>query len=121
MTTIYINEKTDTGKRVLREIAENTQIEKVEDFTVTHDKNGKPIGYTVEEIFAEVDVNLFEAYGVDFAKIMQMLNSGEIKENELTDELLLSSQFKYKPYPGFKQKSLSHPHIELVKALVSEP
>ncbi|MDR2692387.1 MAG: hypothetical protein LBB73_08920 [Dysgonamonadaceae bacterium] len=98
MTTVYINEKTDAGKRILREVAENPQIGKV---------NDNPAGYTVEEVFAGVDVKLSEAYGIDFAKIMQMLNSGEIKESELTDELLLSSLFQYKLHPEFEPRSSS--------------
>jgi hypothetical protein len=66
------------------------------------DENGVPIGHSIEEIEYELDQQLSEAYGVDFHKVTRMRESGELKEEELTNELLLSPAFKYEPYPGFK-------------------
>jgi hypothetical protein len=76
------------------------------------DANGVPTGHTEEEFPAELDVVLSEAYGIDFAKVMQLIASGELDEDEITDELLFSPQFKYEPYPGFKPK----PHLFVLRS-----
>jgi hypothetical protein len=92
MTVIDIDETTKAGQHRHPHIA--------------YDANGVPTGYTVEEVFAEVDKNLSEAYGIDFAKVTRLVDSGELSEDEVTNELLLSPEFKYEPYPGFKPKPL---------------
>jgi hypothetical protein len=76
------------------------------EFKIPRDKNGKPIGYTVDEVFDEIDQKLSKFYGVDFMKITQMIRSGALDENDISNELLCSQEFKYEPYPGFKPKPL---------------
>ncbi|MDR3338635.1 MAG: hypothetical protein LBT25_00825 [Candidatus Symbiothrix sp.] len=107
MVTVAIDETTALGKRILHELSENSNVGQVKDFEIQIDENGVPIGYTVDEVFAEIDHNLSEHYGVDFAKVSLLINSGELDLDELTEELLLGPEFKYEPYPGFKPKPLS--------------
>jgi hypothetical protein len=59
------------------------------------DENGNLIGYTLDEVFDEVDRNLSEAYGIDFMKLTRMVRSGEATMDEMTDERLRSPEFKY--------------------------
>jgi hypothetical protein len=66
------------------------------------DQNGKFIGYTWEAVRDELTRKMSEEYGVDFFKVDRMKASGMLKEKDITNELLLSSEFKYEPYPGFK-------------------
>jgi hypothetical protein len=66
------------------------------------DKNGKLIGYTWEEVAYAIDQQLSEAYGVDFHKVARLREAGVLKDKDVTNELLLSPEFKYEPYPGFK-------------------
>jgi hypothetical protein len=73
---------------------------------IAYDANGIPTGHTLAEFSSELDRRLSELYGVDFAKITQLVDSGELNEDEITNELLLSPEFKYEPYPGFKPKPL---------------
>ncbi|MDR3194265.1 MAG: hypothetical protein LBT76_03100 [Tannerella sp.] len=123
MVTVDIDETTTVGQRILRELSENPTAEQVKDFEIPLDENGVPIGYTVDEVFAEIDHNLSEHYGVDFAKVSLLINSGELDEDELTDEMLLSPEFKYEPYPGFKPKPLPadfKPDPDIAAALFSE-
>ena len=79
MTVIDIEETTETGKYLLR------------------NKQGIPIGYTLDEVFAEVDRNLSETYGIDFFKVNEMINSGKLDLDELTNEMLHGREFKYEP------------------------
>jgi hypothetical protein len=95
-----------TDELLLRPEFECLEAEKTRTFEIPRDENGDPIGYTLEEVFAEVDRNLSEAYGVDFAKVDRLIASGELNEDEITNELLLRPEFKYEPYPGFKPKPL---------------
>jgi hypothetical protein len=67
-----------------------------------YDKNGAFVGRTWDVVQDELTWKLSEAYGVDFFKVDRMIASGELKEDELTNELLLSPEFKFEPYPGFK-------------------
>jgi hypothetical protein len=76
-------------------------------FKIPRDVNGKPIGTPWEEVRNRLNIKLSEAYGVDFTKVSQLIDSGELHDNELTNELLLSSEFKYEPYPDFKPKPRS--------------
>ncbi|MDR0834693.1 MAG: hypothetical protein LBN93_11025 [Candidatus Symbiothrix sp.] len=78
----------------------------VMEFKIPRDANGKPVGYTLDEVFSEVDHDLSEFYGVDFMKLTRMLDSGVLSMDEVTNEMLLSPKFKYEPYPGFKPKPL---------------
>ena len=57
-------------------------------------ENVIPMGYTLDEVFAEVDRSLSEMYGVDFFKINKMINSGKLNLDELTNEMSLGSEFK---------------------------
>ena len=76
------------------------------------DENGNPIGYSVEEVFDEIDKEMSEVYGIDFAKISRMMDSGELSDEDLTEELLESPEFEYKPYPGFKPKPRPVPEYD---------
>jgi hypothetical protein len=66
------------------------------------DKNGKLIGHTWEVVRERLTRQLSEAYGVDFFKVDRMREAGLLKAKDVTNELLLSPEFKYEPYPGFK-------------------
>jgi len=91
---------------------------------IPRDANGNPIGYTLDEVFAEVDLDLSEHYGVDFAKVNRLIDAGELDLDELTNEVLLSPEYKYEPYPGFKPKPLPadfKPDPAILAALFSEP
>jgi hypothetical protein len=66
------------------------------------DKNGKLVGYTWEAVRERLTRKMSEAYGVDFFKVTRMREIGLLKEKDTTNELLLSPEFKYEPYPGFK-------------------
>jgi hypothetical protein len=123
MVTVNINETTVLGKRIFQKLPENSSVGQVKDFEIPLDENGVPIGHTMEEVFAKVDYNLSEYYGVDFAKVSRLIDSGELDLDELTNELLLSQNFKYEPYPGFKPKPLPadfKPDPEISAALFSE-
>ncbi|MDR3184578.1 MAG: hypothetical protein LBT49_04145 [Prevotellaceae bacterium] len=65
------------------------------------DKNGKLVGYTWEAVRERLTRKMSEAYGVDFFKVDRMKEAGLLKEKDITNELLLSPEFKYEPYPGF--------------------
>lgn len=65
------------------------------------DKQDKP-WYTLEEVAYALDQQLSETYGVDFHKVTRLTEVGLLKEKDITNELLLSPEFKYEPYPGFK-------------------
>jgi hypothetical protein len=66
------------------------------------DENGKLVGHTWESVRYELTWKLSVAYGVDFFKVDRMREAGLLKEKDITNELLLSPDFKYEPYPGFK-------------------
>jgi hypothetical protein len=68
------------------------------------DENGVPIGYTVDEVFDEINLDWSETSGIDFIKLFRMVHSGEINLDDMTDERLYSPEFKYEPYPGFTPK-----------------
>ncbi|MDR2497241.1 MAG: efflux RND transporter permease subunit [Tannerellaceae bacterium] len=106
MTVIDIDETTEAGRDILRKLAKHPEAGQVKS-DIPLDENGEPIGYTLEEVFADVDKSLSEAYGVDFAKVSRLVRSGELKEEDITNELLLSAEFEYMPYPGFKPKRVS--------------
>jgi hypothetical protein len=106
MTVIDIDETTEIGRDILRQVAENPKAGKVRDFEITFDDDDVPIGYSLDEVFANVDKMLSEGYGVDFAKVHRMIESGELNDADLSDELLNRPEFAYKPYPEFKPKPL---------------
>jgi hypothetical protein len=66
------------------------------------DEHGKPIGIPWEEVRDELTRKFSEAYGVDFFKVDRMREAGLLKDKDVTNELLMSPEFKYEPYPGFK-------------------
>ena len=68
------------------------------------DQNGKFIGYTWEAVRDELTRKMSEEYGVDFFKVDRMKASGMLKEKDITNELLLSSEFKYEPDPALAPK-----------------
>jgi hypothetical protein len=53
--------------------------------------------HTVEEFAAELDGKLSEHFGVDFAKLARMVDSGELTPDEVTDALMDRPEFKYEP------------------------
>jgi hypothetical protein len=69
-------------------------------------ENGKPLGTPWEVVRERLNEQLSCHYGIDFNKVGQMIESGELSEDELTDELLASPRFKYEPSPGFKPQAL---------------
>jgi hypothetical protein len=73
------------------------------------DKNGKLVGYTMEAIVYALDQQLSEAYGVDFHKVTRMREAGLLKEKDVTNELLLSPEFKYVPNPALVSKPWLEP------------
>jgi hypothetical protein len=140
MVTAYVDETTKMGQRVLRNLRENPNAGAVYELLhnepkpcdagqpkivrAPRDANGNIIGHTLDEVFAKVDHKLSEHYGVDFAKVNRLINSGELNLDELTDEILYSPEYKYEPYPGFKPKPLPadfKPNPAIVAALFSEP
>jgi hypothetical protein len=122
MTVIDIDETTETGRRILRELATHPEAGKARALEIPCDENGNPIGTPWEEVREELDLMLSEAYGVDFAKVMGLIASGELDEDELTEERLLRPEFKYEPYPGFKPKPSPeyNPDSEWQAAFASE-
>ena len=64
--------------------------------TIPRDENGNPVGYTLDEVFADVDKTLSNHFGIDFAKVNRRLESGELDNSDITNELLLSPEFEYK-------------------------
>jgi hypothetical protein len=102
MIALDIDETTEIGQRILREVQEHPEAGRIGDFKIPRDENGVPIGFSVEEVFEGIDRELSEWYGVDFMKVDRMIEAGELREEDLTNELLLSPEFEYKPYPDFK-------------------
>jgi hypothetical protein len=102
MTVIDIDETTEAGQHILRHLAEHPEAGMAREYEIPCDEDGEPIGYTPDEVFSEVDEKLSEAYSIDFSKVTRLIDSGELTLDELTDELLLSPEFKYEPHPGFR-------------------
>ncbi|MDR0414238.1 MAG: hypothetical protein LBH84_02325 [Prevotellaceae bacterium] len=67
-------------------------------------KEGAPVGCTLDETFSAIDKKLSEIYWVDFTKVSELLGSGELNLDELTDDVLRSAEFKLEPNFGFKSK-----------------
>ena len=107
MYTVDIDETTEAGRDILRRIVQNPKAGRIREFEIPLDENGNSIGYTLDEVFADVDKMLSETYGVDFAKVNRMVELGELNDADVTDELLCSPAFAYKPYPGFERKPVS--------------
>jgi hypothetical protein len=72
----------------------------------TTDKDGNPVATPWETVKERLNEQLSRHYGVDFNKVLQMLQSGELSDNDLTAELLSSPPFRYEPSPGFKPQPL---------------
>jgi hypothetical protein len=70
----------------------------------TFDKNGKFTGRTWEAVRNELTWEMSEAYGVDFFKVNRMREAGMLQEKDITNELLLSSEFKFVPNPALAPK-----------------
>jgi hypothetical protein len=101
MTVIDIDETTEAGRRILRQLAEHPEAGKVREYEIPCDESGNPAGYApLREVFSEVDEKLSAAYGVDFAKAARLVESGELTLEEVTDEWLLSPELKYEAYSG---------------------
>jgi hypothetical protein len=64
------------------------------------DKNGKLIGRTWEVVRHELTWKLSTAYGVDFFKVARLRETGVLKDTDVTNELLLSPDFKFIPNPA---------------------
>jgi hypothetical protein len=97
MIAIEIDETTETGRSILRELADNPEAGTIMEDGTPCDGDGTPW----EEVLDEINRDMSEVYGVDFAKVTRLINSGEMDENDITNEMLLSPKFKYEPYPGF--------------------
>jgi hypothetical protein len=91
-----IEEQTEVGQR--------TDVREVDNFKIPRDENGKPIGRLWKDVRYDLEQELSEATGIDFHKIQEMKEAGLLDVDEVTDEMLLSPEFKYEPYPGFKPK-----------------
>jgi hypothetical protein len=101
MTTVFINES--TAAPATREIRHKAGSFKHSNKSgIPLDEHGEPIGTPWEEVRDELTRKMSEAYGVDFFKVDRMREAGLLKEKDITNELLLSPEFKYEPYPGFK-------------------
>ncbi|MDR0565909.1 MAG: hypothetical protein LBG47_02550 [Prevotellaceae bacterium] len=97
---------TKAGRRPLSAPEAASEAETVGKHEIPCDENGNPIGYTVDEVFDKIDLHLSEVYGVDFAKLSRLVKLGELSMDDVTDDMLLSPELKYEPYPGFKPKPL---------------
>jgi hypothetical protein len=64
------------------------------------DRNGKLVGRTWEVVRHELTWKLSTAYGVDFFKVDRMREAGLLKDKDVTNELLLSPDFKFVPNPA---------------------
>jgi hypothetical protein len=106
MVTVDIDDTTEAGMHILDELADNPEAGKVREFKIPRDENGNPIGIPAEEVFAEIDRDLSEHFGIDFAKVTELVDSGKLNPDEITDELLYRPEYKYEPYPGFKPRPL---------------
>ncbi|MDR1676720.1 MAG: hypothetical protein LBR86_09675 [Tannerella sp.] len=64
MTVIDIDETTETGGCIFRELAEHPEAGKAREFEIPCDENGEPIGTPWEEVREDM-YNVSEHYGVD--------------------------------------------------------
>jgi hypothetical protein len=84
------------------------------------DKNGKFVGRTWEAVRDELTWELSTAYGIDFFKIDRMTAAGMLKAKDITNELLLSPDFKFvpnparapKPWPKFDDEEIVDEELE---------
>jgi hypothetical protein len=103
MTTVFTNEATIAGKQPLTHVAHpKVGFKHSGKPGIPLDEHGEPIGTPWEEVQYELTRKLSEAYGVDFFKVTRLREAGLLKDKDVTNELLLSPDFKYEPYPGFK-------------------
>jgi hypothetical protein len=65
MTVIDIDETTEAGKRILRELAEHPEAGHARTYEIPRDENGNPIGTPWETVRERMYNNLSEHYGVD--------------------------------------------------------
>jgi hypothetical protein len=65
MIAIDIDETTEAGRHILRELAANPEAGKAGAYKIPRDKDGNPIGTPWEEIRERMYTNLSEHYGVD--------------------------------------------------------
>ena len=65
MTVIDIDETTEAGRRILRELAEHPEAGKAREYEIPCDENGNPIGTPWEEVLEDIYNDLSEHYGVD--------------------------------------------------------
>jgi hypothetical protein len=70
----------------------------------TFDENGKFIGRTWEAVRYALTWKMSEAYGVDFFKVDRMREAGLLKDKDVTNELLLSPDFRFVPNPALAPK-----------------
>jgi hypothetical protein len=105
MKAVIIDKEIDTDERNYQDSG-YSRSEFLKLHGIELDENGVPKGHTLEEFSAELDRRLSEFYGVDFAKITRLVDSGALDMDDVTNELLRTPEFKYKPYTGFIPKSL---------------
>jgi hypothetical protein len=101
----------DSGNDSLKEPVAVYGVRETIEFKIPRDENGNPIGHTLDEVFDTLDREWSETSGIDFLKVSRMLRSGELDLDELTDEILLSPEFKYEPYPEFIPKPRKTPNF----------
>ncbi|MDR3350754.1 MAG: hypothetical protein LBN98_03770 [Prevotellaceae bacterium] len=105
MTTVFINEATAAGKQILATLAAHPEagsFEHAGKSAAPLDEHDPSIGTPWEVVQERLTRKLSEAYGVDFFKVTRMREAGLLKDKDVTNKLLLSPEFKYEPYPGFK-------------------
>jgi hypothetical protein len=65
MIALDIDETTEIGQRILREVQEHPEAGRIGDFKIPRDENGVPIGTPWEEVLNEMYEDLSAHYGVD--------------------------------------------------------
>jgi hypothetical protein len=105
MKSAFINEATTIGKQLPSTLAARPKAGSFEHAGkpgISTDRHDEKAGTPWEEVQERLTRKLSEAYGVDFFKVTRLRETGVLKNKDVTNELLLSPEFKYEPYPGFK-------------------
>jgi hypothetical protein len=103
MISVFINEATAAGKQPVTHVAHSKiGVKRSDNPGIPLDEYGEPIGTPWEEVQERFTRKLSERFGIDFFKVTRLREAGLLKDKDVTNELLLSPEFKYEPYPGFK-------------------
>jgi hypothetical protein len=87
-------DSSDSGNDSLNEPVAVYDVRETTEFKIPRDENGNPIGTPWEVIRERMYSNLSKHYGVDLAKVSRLIDSGELNEDDLTNELLLGPEFR---------------------------